>query len=213
MATEKPLELTQAEKERIRLEEKYRDELKKEKPVSFFDRFDGPIKLLQGLAIAIGIIATLIQYASNSSHERAEAAREYQKSYYQAQMAVYAEAVNETAVLSTATPDSTEYLTARQKFFELFWGRMSMFEDKCVEAKMVEFRKLLIKFEQKDYSAVSFRDPCSSFVCTYDTVDQVALKKASLRLAHECRVYTIRTWLPKEEQNKYNIEDTLSCAR
>jgi hypothetical protein len=90
---------------------------------------------------------------------------------------------------------------------------MSMFEDKCVEAKMVEFRKLLIKFEQKDYSPVSFRDPCSSFVCTYDTVDQIALKKASLRLAHECRIYTIKTWLPKEEQIKYNLEDTLSCAR
>jgi hypothetical protein len=212
MPTEKPLELTQAEKEQIRLEENYRDELKKEKPVSFFDRFDGPIKLLQGFAIAVGIFATLFQYISNSSHERAEAAREYQKSYYQAQMAVYAEAVNETAILSTAMPDSADYLSARQKFFELFWGRMSMFEDKCVEAKMVEFRKLLIKFEQKDYSRVSFKDPCSSSACSYDTVDQIALKKASLRLAHKCRIYTIQTWLPKEEQTNYNL-DTLSCER
>jgi hypothetical protein len=213
MPTEKPLELTQAEKDKIRLEEEYREKLKKEKPAPFFDRFDGPIKLLQGFAIAVGIFATLFQYISNSSHERAEAAREYQKSYYQAQMTVYAEAVNETAILSTATPDSTDYLTARQKFFQLFWGRMSMFEDKCVEAKMVEFRKLLIKFEQKDYSPVSFADPCSKLVCTYSSVDQVELKKASLRLAHVCRIYTIKTWLPKEEQNKYNLEDTLSCAR
>jgi len=212
MPTEPTLPLTDLEKEKIRLEEEYRAQLKKDKPgsKSFSEKFDGPIKLLQGFAIAVGIFATLWQYMSNSSNERAEAAREYQKSFYQAQMAVYAEAVNETSILSTATPDSTEYLKARGKFLQLFWGRMSMFEDKCVEAKMVEFRMLLIKFEQKDFRRVDFPDPCSSLICTYDSVDQVALRKASLRLAHECRIYTIGTWLPKEEQVKYNL-DTLSC--
>lgn len=206
--------LTENEKERIRLEEAYRHDLKKEKPErkSFFDKFDGPTKLLQSLAIAVGILATIWQYIANSRSEREEAAREYQKSFYQAQMSVYAEAVNETATLSTANPDSSVYQEARKKFFELFWGRMSMFEDKCVEAKMVEFRKLLIKFEQKDYSRVSFYDPCTATSCIYGTVDQVTLKKASLRLAHACRVYTIQTWLPPEEQKNYNLVDTVSCS-
>lgn len=213
MPTEPTPQLTDIEKEKIRLEEEYKAQLKKNKPgpKSFSERFDPPIKLLQGFAIAVGIFATLWQYMSNSSSERAEAAREYQKSFYQAQMAVYAEAVNETAILSTATPDSTEYLKAREKFLQLFWGRMSMFEDQGVEARMVEFRKLLIKFEQKDFTPITFADPWSSLRCTYDTVDQVTLKKASLRLAHQCRIYTIGTWLPKEEQEKYN-RDTLSCA-
>jgi hypothetical protein len=212
MPTEPTPQLTDIEKEKIRLEEEYKAQLKKDKPgrKSFSERFDPPIKLLQGFAIAVGIFATIWQYMSNSSNERAEAAREYQKSYYQAQMAVYAEAVNATATLSTATPDSTEYLKAWEKFYQLFWGRMSMFEDKCVEAKMVEFRMLLIKFEHKDFTPITFPDPCSSLRCTYDTVDQVTLRKASLRLAHECRIYTIKTWLPKEEQDKYNM-DTLSC--
>jgi hypothetical protein len=222
--------LTENEKNRIRLEEEYRDELRKEKykqreaakkkeekPKTFMDRlriffdwFDGPSKLLQTLAIATGILLTVQQYSSNSKSERAEAAREYQKSYYEAQMAVYAEAVNETATLSTVNPDSQEYAEARKKFFQLFWGRMSMFEDKCVESKMTEFRRLLIKFEQQDFKGELFVDPCSSLQCRLDTVTQVTLKKSSLRLAHQCRVYTIKTWLPPEEQLKYNVIDTSS---
>src|SRR5258706_6450834 len=110
MVTELSQQLTDLEKEKIKLEEEYKEQLKKNKPEhkSFSQKFDGPIKLLQGFAIAIGIFATLWQYISNSSHERAEAAREYQKSYYLAQMSVYAEVVDATAILSNAIPDSTE---------------------------------------------------------------------------------------------------------
>lgn len=214
MPAEPTPQLTDLEKERIRLEEEYKAQLKKDKPgrKSFSERFDPPIKLLQGFAIAVGIFATLWQYMTNSSNERAEAAREYQKSFYQAQMAVYAEAVNETAILSNAEPDSTEYLKAREKFFQLFWGRMSMFEDACVEARMVEFRALLIMFEKQIPGPVTFKDPCTSLEFTYRTVNQVALKKASLRLAHQCRIYTIGTWLPKEEQGNYNLVDTSTYA-
>jgi hypothetical protein len=212
--------LTDKDKERIREEEEYKAKLKKEKPehknfsqklTAFFEWFDGPGKFFQTLAIAAGIVLTVQQYSANSRSERTEAAREYQKSFYQAQMAVYTEAVNETAALSTAVPDSPEYLQARQKFYQLFWGRMSIFENKCVEARMVEFRKLLIKFDQKDYTPIQFIDACSPFSCYYDTVDQVALKKASLRLAHECRVYTINTWLPENERKSYNLIDSSSC--
>ena len=208
--------LNEQEKEKIRLEEHYRREVQdalkeKSKPRSFYDRVDGPLKLIQGLSIAVGILFTLLQYMSNSEHERAEAARDFQKTFYEEQMNIYSEAVNSTAVISTAVPQSKEYGDARAKFLELFWGRMSMFEDKCVEAKMVEFRKLLIKFEQNDYSPVLFEDPCNTEQCPYDTVDQVVLKKASLRLAHQCRLYTIRTWLPVMEQQTYNLLDTVSC--
>ena len=204
--------LTELEKDKIRSEEMYRNEVKAHsaKPKTFFDRLDGPIKLLQGTTIAIGIFATLWQYIANSRQERAEAAREYQKSFYQEQMKVYAEAVEQAAIISTAIPDSDQYKNARQKFLELFWGRMSMFEDKCVEAKMVQFRMLLIKFEQKDSTVVEYTDPCSQTTCSVNSVDQVMLKKASLRLAHQSRIYTIKTWLPLSEQAKYNV-DALPC--
>jgi hypothetical protein len=206
-------QLSEEEKNKIKLEEFYRNEIKNKtaKSKSFFDKIDGPIKFLQGLAIALGIFASLWQYRSNSEHERMEAAREYQKSFYQAQMAVYAEAVNAASILATSQQGSDHYIKARQQFFQLFWGRMSIFEDKCVETKMVEFRKLFLKFELKDYTPVMFADSCTLVNCTYDTVTQVTLKMASLRLAHQCRIYTINTWLPENEQKNYNLIDTVSC--
>ena len=205
--------LTEDEKEKIKEDEEYRSGVRKNFPKakSFFDRLDGPIKVLQGITIALAIFASLWQYHTNSVRAREEAARDYQKSFYQEQMKVYAEAVNEASTISTAAPDSPAYMEARQKFLELFWGRMSMFEDKCVEAKMVEFRELLIKFEQKDFTPLYFPDPCMKDTCVFDTVDQVTLKMASLRLAHQCRVYTINTWLTKTDQAKYNL-DTVLCT-
>lgn len=205
--------LTEDEKEKINEDEKYRSELRKNFPKarSFFDKLDGPIKVLQGITIALAIFASLWQYHSNSIRAREEAARDYRKSFYQEQMKVYSEAVNQASVISTAPPDSPAYREARQKFLELFWGRMSMFEDKCVEAKMVEFRTLLRKFEQEDFSPVYFPDPCMKDTCVFDTIDQGSLMMASLRLAHQCRVYTINTWLNKEDQSEYNL-DTAFCT-
>jgi hypothetical protein len=198
--------LTETEKNKIELEEKYRQEIKSrlKVPPSFSDKIDGPIKVLQGLAIAIGIAASLIQYSINSRQERSEAAREYQKTFYQEQMRIYSEAVNATSIIATADVSSDEYNKARAEFLRLFWGRMSMFEDKCVEARMVEFRKLLIKFEQEDYSFIEFQYPCDSAILQIDTVSQVTLKQSSLRLAHQTRLYTINTWLPEEERKQYN---------
>jgi hypothetical protein len=205
--------LTEDEKNKIRDEEAYRNKIESnsKNSKSFSDRIDGPLKLLGGISIAIGIFASLLQYRTNSKRQMEEAAREYQKSFYQAQMSVYAEAVNATSVLATADPDSSEYNEARDKFFQLFWGRMSMFEDKCVEARMVEFRRLLIKFEQHDYIPETLRDPCSLSVCRVDTINQITLKFASLRLAHQCRIYTIKTWLSEKERSSYNLIDTMPC--
>lgn len=205
--------LTDTDRARIREEEAFRKEIndKRKDPKSFFDKMDGPIKLLGGLAVAVGIYLSIFQYMENSKNQRIEAAREYQKSFYQAQMAVYAEAVTATSIIATADTASIPYKDHRDKFYALFWGRMSMFEDKCVEAKMVEFRKLLLKFENKDFNLVRFRDPCTGRECTIDSVSQVALKFASLALANQCRIYTIRTWLPEEERSSYNMYDTTSC--
>ncbi|PSL44306.1 hypothetical protein CLV51_106172 [Chitinophaga niastensis] len=205
--------LKENEKEKIQLEEQYRNEVRKSIPApkSFFDRFDGPIKFFQFIAIALGIFATVWQYKLNSDNAQIAAAREYQKSFYQAQMSVYAEAVNEVSILSNVDADSTEYAQARKIFFQLFWGRMSIFEDKCVEAKMVEFQRLLIKFEQQDFRPISFNDSCSANICVYDTVTQETLRLAALRLAHQCRIYTLKTWLPESEQKNYNIVEEEPC--
>lgn len=208
------IRLTEADREKIRLEEVYRNEVKKGQPNkrALFALFDGLIKAIQALAIVVGIYLSLRQYSDNSKHEREEAARDYQKAFYQAQMNVYAEVVNAASTLATTSisKDSAEYKVAREKFWQLFWGRMSMFEDKCVEAKMVAFRKLLLKYEQKDYSPIQFQDPCS-IACTYDTVTVATLRLASLQLAHQCRIRTITKWLEEKDQESYNLIDSIPC--
>ena len=124
-------------------------------------------------------------------------------------MIIYAEVVNESSILATSDTSTADYRSARSKFLQLFWGGMSMFEDRHMEQKMVEFRSLMIKFENKDYSPVQFKDTSAVTSCTYDTVTQVTLKYASLRLANQSRIHTINTWLPVEEQGNYNMEATL----
>jgi hypothetical protein len=201
------MELSDDEKLKIKLEETYRNEINKlPGKKSYFDHAESYSKLFQTVAIIIGVVLSLLQYRVNSSNERAEAARDYQKTFYQTQMNVYAEAVTSTSVISTAIPQSEDYKKGRDEFYKLFWGRMSMFEDKCVEQKMIQFRKLLIKFENNDYSPVVFQDICNEKDHRYDTVTQVTLKLASLELAHQCRTYTITRWLPPEEQNSYNLD-------
>lgn len=198
--------LSEETKTAIKLEESYRDEVRKQlaTPPGFMERIDGPLKILQASAIAFGILFSILQYRANSRQERYEALREYQKSFYQAQMNVYTEAVNAAAVISTAPPGSEAFLQGRSKFLELFWGRMSMFEDKCVEAKMIAFRRLLMKFENNDNALVTYIDPCTSDTTKVEEVDQFDLQQASIRLAHQCRIYTIKTWLPESEQANYN---------
>ena len=181
-----------------------------------FERIELLVKIVTVVSIVVGVYSTLRQFSINVENQRVAAAREYQKSFYQAQMDVYAEAVSATSQLATTTPASDAYNEARRRFLQLFWGRMSMFEDKCVESRMVEFRRLLIKFEQQDFSKERFVNPCSPNpsapdVCVIDTVTQVLLKLASLRLAHQCRIYTIKTWLPAQEQQSYNLIDSTPC--
>jgi hypothetical protein len=208
----RPPRLTEQERDKIRMEELYRQVVKngQVKPSSFFDRFDGPIKALQGIAVAIGIFATLWQYRVNSDHERKEAAQTYQKTFYENQMAVYQETVHECAILSTADSCSREYSEARQKFMRSFWGTMSMFEDRCVESKVIAFRKILLKYERKDYSKRKYRIECD--VRDYelvDTVTQLRLQFACVQLAHQCRLHTIQTWLQDKELSGYNLYDTI----
>ncbi len=205
--------LSDEEKNKIRLEEAYRNEVKassaevkKGGRKSINDYAELFSKVVQPIAIVVGVMLSVFQYRANSSNERQEAARDYQKTFYQTQMNVYAEAVNSTSIISTANPESEYYQKGREQFYQLFWGRMSMFEDKCVEQKMIQFRKLLIKYENKEFSPITFHDSCNNRKNYYDTVTQVTLKLASLQLAHQCRVYTITRWLPPQEQTGYNLD-------
>lgn len=187
--------LTNEQKERIQLEEQYREELaKKSKPKSKIDLVETTIKILQGLAIIAGIWATYYAYKKQNDERRIQervqiqqTAKEFRKSFYEKQLQYYSEAAEAAATLATEDLGSDDYTKARKNFYRLFWGRLSIVEDKTVEARMVDFNRLLEKYEQQESSAA-----------------QKDLKQASLRLAHDASIYTINVWLDSTERKNYN---------
>jgi len=185
--------LTEEEKTRILLEEQYRKEVSK-KFKSKIDLVETIIKILQGLAIIVGIWATYYAYQKQNEEnrlqeikQREQTAREFRKSFYEKQLQYYAEAAEATATLATEKPGSEDYIKARKTLDRLFWGRLSIVEEKTVEARMIQFKKILDAYEQA-------------------ATDEIKedLKQASLHLAHDASRYTINVWLDSTERKNYN---------
>lgn len=191
--------LSDQEKNRILLEEQYRNEVAlKLKTKSKIDLVETIIKILQGLAIIAGIWATYSAYKKQNEEMRAreleqtrQTAREFKKSFYEKQLEYYSEAAETTAILATANKESEDYAKARKNFYTLYWGKLSMVEDKTVEKRMVQFDDLLKEYEQVKSEAAQeeLKD---------------SLKQASLRLAHDAFIYTINVWLDSTERKNYN---------
>jgi hypothetical protein len=187
--------LSNEEKTRIEHEENYRNELhQRTKTKSKLDLVETAIKLLQGLAIIVGIWATYYAYqkqnedrANQEKTKYEQTAKEFRKGFYEKQFQFYAEASDAVATLATEKIGSKDYIEARQKFYRLFWGRLSIVEDKTVESKMVIFEGLLSKYEEGDSG-----------------VTQSDLQQASLQLAHAASKYTINVWLDSAERKDYN---------
>lgn len=187
--------LTPEEKTKIELGEQYRAEVsQKFASKSKIDLVETVITILQGLAIIAGIWATYYAYKKQNDDRMAQeqeridqTAREFRRTFYEKQLEYYAEAVDATSTLATEKMGSEDYLMARKQFYRLFWGRLSIVEDKTVEAKMIIFERLLKKFEQGS-----------------SEVTQEELQQASLALAHQASRYTINVWLDSTERVNYN---------
>lgn len=187
--------LSSEERNKIALEEQYRNEIvQKFKTKSKFDLVESVIKILQGLAIIAGIWATYYAYKKQNEdriiqekQSNAQTAKEFRKGFYEKQFQFYSEALDATATLATEEIGSKDYVDARKKFYRLFWGRLSIVEDKTVESNMVTFEKLLSSFEQKD-----------------NETTRSDLQQASLQLAHAASRYTINVWLDSTERKNYN---------
>ncbi len=169
--------LTEEEKTRILTEEQYRNEIRK-KFKSKLDLVETFIKILQGLAIIAGIGATYYAYRKQSNENRM---REMEQLQY------YAEAAEATSTLATEEKGSEDYLKARKTFYRLFWGRLSLVEDKTVEARMKRFDNLLKDYEQEN-----------------GDVSRTDLEQASLRLSRDASKYIITVWLDSTERKNYN---------
>jgi hypothetical protein len=189
------MKLSDEEKSKIELEEHYRNEVhQKFRTKSKLDLVETIIKILQGVAIVVGVWATYIAY-KKQIEDRAiqekvsieQTAKEYRKGFYDKQFQFYSEACDATSILATEKIGTVDYIQARKSFYRLFWGRLSIVEDKTVEAKMVEYDSLLSRYENESTE-----------------VTQSELQQASLKLAHAASKYTINVWLDSTERKNYN---------
>lgn len=187
--------LSDDEKLKIELEEKYRLEIKSNfKSNKRTPPFEQSIKLIQVLAVIIGILFTVLEYKSFNDkkvireNERiAQTAKDIRMHFYKLQLEFYAEAAETTSTLATEDQDSEDYKIARKNFLRLFYGRLAIVEEKTVEAQMVIFKDLLDKYE---FSG--------------STIIKNKLELASLKLARDAGRYTINVWVDSTERKNYN---------
>ena len=187
--------LSEEEKDKIELVERYRNEIVgKLKSKTSSDRIEHAIKILQGIAIIGGIAGTYIAYKQQNENKElqekqsiAQTAKEFRKGFYDKQFLFYTEALEATSTLATEKIFSEEYSLAKKKFYRLFWGRLSMVEDKTVEMHMMKFSRLLSSYEQPN-----------------PEISQSDLQQSSLDLAHAARLYTLNVWLDSVERKNYN---------
>ena len=126
----------------------------------------GAIVALGGLALGVAnYLATVRRDAETRNLEA-------RKQYLTRQLDLYTEATRAAAKLATAPPDSAEYLKARARFWELYWGELSMVENQEVEA------------------AMKHMGDCLNGAC----VGCPNLARCSLDLAHACRRSLAASW-------------------
>jgi hypothetical protein len=126
----------------------------------------GAVVALGGLALGVAnYLATVRRDAETRSLEA-------RKQYLTRQLDLYTDATRAAAKLATARPDSAEYLAARARFWELYWGELSMVENRQVEAAMKQM------------------GDCLNGTC----VGCSSLARCSLDLAHACRRSLADSW-------------------
>lgn len=182
--------LTKDEKLKIELEEKYRAEVaKKLKTKSNTDMLETTIKIVQGVAVVVGILVTYITYHNKSKEERQDTAKEFRKTFYEKQFAFYTEASEAASILATEDYNSKDYQSARKQFYRLFYGRLGIIEDVTFSKQMTNFDKDLLQYESNPD----------------DDIFQYDLKSSSLKLAQTASMYTIKIWLDTAESKNYPV--------
>jgi hypothetical protein len=129
-------------------------------------------------AAVIAVVAAAWQYR-NSKRE------EFRKRFWEEQYALYSKAVNAAAAIAVGSDlDSTD--RAREEFWRLYWGALSMIEDPEVEGAMINFGRTLSECEAAERLAER--------AASGDTPTE--LRVAAYKLAHSMRESLSRTWQP-----------------
>jgi hypothetical protein len=111
---------------------------------------------------------------------------EFRKRFWEEQLVLYREATEAAAEIAIA-PDLASAHTAREKFWKLYWGKLSMVEDQGVEKAMISFGAALGACESENEKM------CFGIG---EGTTPTALRKAAYTLAHCARFSLAMTWNP-----------------
>ena len=126
----------------------------------------GALVTLGGLALGV---ANYLETARKDAETRRIQAREH---FLTRQLKLYTDATQTAAKLATSSRESEDFTKAADRFWELYWGELSMVENRDVEAAMVQMGHCL-------------EGNCQA--CP-------DLQRCSLALAHACRQSLAESW-------------------
>ena len=128
------------------------------------------IKWVSAFVAVGGLLWGITSFLITSRMQAETRQLEARKPFLERQLTLYTKATQNAAILATSSdPDAIE--DARQIFWELYWGELSMVENRGVESAMVKFGECLNR-------------DCS----------QPELQPLALRLAHACRDSLAESW-------------------
>jgi len=154
-------------------------------------------KLAGLLTITFGIVWPLYQYTKTLEKDREDrkerqvreddqkkketdaALREARKPFLQRQQELYFEAATLASKLSTLDPGAEREM-ARKRFYQLYWGELSVVEDVMVEKAMVRFKGEFENYERER--------------ANNSQVSRQELEQRSLKLAHAFRDSLAISW-------------------
>ncbi len=139
--------------------------------------FNQVIKLVMVTSGAIGFLWGIFVWSSDLKEKRIAQRIEATKPFLTLQLELYQEVVGLSSFIAT-TDDENAKLDAVKKLKQLYWGQLSLVEDRQVEAAMVNLVRVI---DGKNVKSATSSDP-------------LTLNQAVLNLAHACRKSLDRSW-------------------
>ena len=141
--------------------------------------FDQTVKVLSIAGALFSFLWGVWVWREKTQHEATTQRLEATKPFLEAQLKLYTEASQITAVISTST-NSDDVRKSIDRFWRLYWGELALVENRAVEGAMRAFGDALTELEQD--SDRRQRLPYES------------LRVPSLNLAHACRASLDGSW-------------------
>ena len=144
-------------------------------------RTDLVLKLLSATVAASAFMFGIIQYTTTRREQ-------FRREFWDQQFTLYQEAAGAAAEIAMA-PHADSVKAARQKFWVLYWGKLSMVEHVEVERAMVAFGQKLSKCEAGEDTTCFSRLPGAR---------RTELRELAYVVAHCAQLSLSKTWRPVE---------------